>query len=238
MESLTTSNLQKHTVYAHETPRTKVIRYFNQVEDPEFLSNRENTPIPKQELHNIWNFGKAFMPGTHFVKTITVDPIQSPILGQKIFPGPKSQRPLYDTTSIQCVFHSEDSDILVPNTNIKNPLEDASSRKQVAKEDFDDNQSAYTWSDTNKPEQAKSQTFLSMLIVENIYEKRLRRKMVQDPVTGTININPKKAKSTVKTTKISRKNRVSDLGPLERFESKLIGKSRLSVFILLLTFLH
>jgi hypothetical protein len=53
---LTSSNLQKHTIQAHETPRTKVIRYFNQVEDPTILTNREQSPIlsPKHpwDLHN------------------------------------------------------------------------------------------------------------------------------------------------------------------------------------------
>lgn len=53
--------------------------------------------------------------------------------------------------------------------------------------------------------------------------------MVQDPVTGTINANSKQTKSKKKVTKVSRPNMFVDLRPLDQFESKLIGKNRLSV---------
>jgi hypothetical protein len=64
---LTMSNLQKHTVYSHETPRTKVIRYFNQFEDPRFLSHRDPSPIPSSLPHHHqdpWEVAKAFFSGS------------------------------------------------------------------------------------------------------------------------------------------------------------------------------
>ena len=73
------------------------------------------------------------------------------------------------------------------------------------------------------------------LIVENIYEKRPRRRMLRDPVTGEINVNPKKQpkkeKETVKTSsaiekKISKQDKFSDLRPLNKFRSKLLGSGR------------
>ena len=53
--------------------------------------------------------------------------------------------------------------------------------------------------------------------------------MVQDPVTGTINANSKQVKLKKKATKISGSNMFTDLRPLDQFESKFIGKNRLSV---------
>jgi len=57
--------------------------------------------------------------------------------------------------------------------------------------------------------------------------------MVKDPVTGTINSNPKqqtKLAGQKKADKVSRPNTVLDLRPLDNFESKFIpGKRRLSV---------
>src|SRR5437763_1964344 len=121
MDMLTTPNLDKLALQTQETPRTKVIRYFNQVEDPRILSNRDPNPIQS-------------------------------------FP------------------------------------------------------------DSNDP------------IVENMYEKRPLKKIVEDPVTGTFNINPKKDKSKKKTTsKVYRANMFLDLGPLNRFDSKFLGRNRLSV---------
>jgi hypothetical protein len=55
--------------------------------------------------------------------------------------------------------------------------------------------------------------------------------MIQDPVTGMINVNVKHTK-VKKSLKVSRPNKFLDLRPLERFESKLIGKKRLSVVTL------
>ena len=57
--------------------------------------------------------------------------------------------------------------------------------------------------------------------------------MVKDPVTGKSNTNPKQVKSKKKIIKVSRPNMVLDLRPLDQFESKLIGKNRLSVRLLI-----
>ena len=57
--------------------------------------------------------------------------------------------------------------------------------------------------------------------------------MVKDPVTGTINSNPKqqtKLAAQKKAGKVSKPNTFLDLRPLDNFESKFIpGKRRLSV---------
>jgi hypothetical protein len=57
--------------------------------------------------------------------------------------------------------------------------------------------------------------------------------MVKDPVTGTINSNPKqqtKLAAQKKAGKVSKPNTFLDLRPLDNFESKFIpGKGRLSV---------
>jgi hypothetical protein len=72
------------------------------------------------------------------------------------------------------------------------------------------------------------------LTLENIYEKRPRRKMVHDPVTGEVNVNPKQGKSKQKSTKLSRPDKFRDFRPLDQFESKLLGRNRLSVLFLIL----
>jgi hypothetical protein len=65
-----------------------------------------------------------------------------------------------------------------------------------------------------------------LIMVENPYKRRLRRRMIQDPVTGKANdINPRKSKKT----KISRPESGIDLRLLDNFDSKLIAKKRLSV---------
>jgi hypothetical protein len=65
-----------------------------------------------------------------------------------------------------------------------------------------------------------------LIIVENPYKRRMRRRMVQDPVTGKANaVNPQKPKKT----KISRPESGIDLRLLDNFDSKLIAKKRLSV---------
>jgi hypothetical protein len=70
---LTTSNLQRHTTTAAvETPRTKIMRYFNQVtaadeaeEDPSVLlaEDRPDSPPPDHETRSPWDPTKDFMPG-------------------------------------------------------------------------------------------------------------------------------------------------------------------------------
>jgi hypothetical protein len=56
--------------------------------------------------------------------------------------------------------------------------------------------------------------------------------MVQDPVTGNVNTNPKQLKSKKKSNKVSRSDTLHDLRPLVQFESKFIGKNRLSVCLI------
>src|SRR5215471_5024999 len=91
MDSLTTSNLRKLTLHAQETPRTKVIRYFNQVEDPRILSNREPSPIPFQNSNDPWDLTSIFIHRPSFLTTVLiVEDCPSPILGKKDFPTPNS----------------------------------------------------------------------------------------------------------------------------------------------------
>ena len=77
-----------------------------------------------------------------------------------------------------------------------------------------------------------------MLTVENVYERRPRRKMLQDPVTGEINTNPKRSRQSKKDReiatgtkdRIAKQDKYLDLRPLNKFHSKLLGStSRLSV---------
>lgn len=70
-----------------------------------------------------------------------------------------------------------------------------------------------------------------VLIVENPYERRPRRKMVKDPVTGVTNQNPKQSKSGQrrKGIKVSQQQTFVDLRPLDQFQSKLITKNRITV---------
>lgn len=134
------------------------------------------------------------------------------------------------------IFDSRDSDILVHNPNIQNCFVTPKSR--FPKRDHEDIQSTDSWSESPCPQDSKglSAVDFSDIIVENLYEKRPRKKMVQDPLTGTINLNPRKDKSKRKTTKVSRSNMFSDLGPLNRFDSKFLGKNRLSVGPLFILF--
>jgi hypothetical protein len=69
---------------------------------------------------------------------------------------------------------------------------------------------------------------------ENIYEKRPRKKMVRDPVTGEVNVNAKQIKPKKKSTKVSGPDKFRDFRPLDQFESKLLGQKRLSVLSLVL----
>lgn len=136
---------------------------------------------------------------------------------------------------VQSAFQSEDSDILAHNGAIQRRLIPTTPSKQPAKHV----KSTYTWSPSQAPPVPKGASSpISLapvvglgLMVENVYERRPRRKMVLDPVTGITNTNPKQPKSKTKPTKkVSRPDKFLDLRPLGRFESKLIAKDRLSVF--------
>jgi hypothetical protein len=76
-------------------------------------------------------------------------------------------------------------------------------------------------------------THLIVLMVENVYKKRPRRKMVRDPVTGEVNTNHKQAETVKKSTsRISRRDTFVDFRPMNQFQSKLITKKRLTVYLL------
>jgi hypothetical protein len=127
VDVLTISNLQKHTVHANETPRTKVLRYFNnQFEDSRILCDRDPSPIPAPQISSSWDVVKDFLPGNLTPKTaLMVGNYQSPILGRQneILPESDDNRSPFQG-GLQPVFHSEDSDILVHNPHIQNlPVE-------------------------------------------------------------------------------------------------------------------
>jgi hypothetical protein len=137
---------------------------------------------------------------------------------------------------VQSAFQSEDSEILAHNVTIQNRLIPVTPPKQLPKNVA---KSTYTWSQSRPPPTPKGappsiilEAFVELgLMIENVYERRPRRKMVLDPITGITNTNPKQSKSKNKPTKkVSRPDKFLDLRPLDRFESKLIAKGRLSVF--------
>ena len=70
------------------------------------------------------------------------------------------------------------------------------------------------------------------LTLENIYKKQPRKKMVQDPITGEVNVNVKQTKSKKTSKKLSGPDKFRDFRPLDRFESRLLGEKRLSVLLL------
>lgn len=157
MGTLTTSNLHKLALHAQETPRTKVIRYFNQVEDPCILSNREPSPIPFQNSSDPWDLTRSFIYSPLSFKTVLiVGDCPSPILGKKNFP---SRNSVYEEPPIvYTAFDSEDSDILAPNTNIQNRLVNNNPRRTSVKGDYEGIQSGYSWSESPQPEHSKGFT--------------------------------------------------------------------------------
>lgn len=165
---------------------------------------------------------------------VIVGTIQSPILGQRPFPEPNLV--FHNAKQIQSAFHSEDSEILVHSTNVRDRSKDISPKIFGKGSTECENQSTYTWSVTD---QAKGNFSWSKVILENVYERRPRRKMVKDPVTGAVNLNVKKDKRRVKGKKTTGRNTTTDFLPLDRFQSKWIGRNRLSVPpFLLLMYLH
>jgi hypothetical protein len=148
IESLTTSNLQKHTLSANETPRTKVSRYFSQVEDPQILSRREPTPT-QLAVSDPWDPSKDFMPGIFIVRKLIIGGYKSPILGLKVNTRPLNQMNNVTTAIVNRVFESEDSDILAPNTNKQNIRKgDTGPEELNRKRNRDDGSSACSWSDS------------------------------------------------------------------------------------------
>ena len=76
---------------------------------------------------------------------VNVGAIQSPILGQRPFPEPN-----LNPKQIQSAFHSEDSEILVHNTSVRDRNKNISP-KLFGKDSAEcENQSTYTWSVTDQ----------------------------------------------------------------------------------------
>jgi len=152
---LTISNLQKHTTHANETPRTKLIRYFNQFEDPRVLSShRDPSPIPPGPLppHDLWDVAKPFFPGPLSLSTqLTKGNYSSPILGQKKVIQQEEIRPVQGEGCFQHAFQSEDTDILVHNPQIQHRFVDAGSLIPQ-KGPHEDTTSVYSWSVSIPPQ--------------------------------------------------------------------------------------
>jgi len=157
IEMLTSINLKKHTISANETPRTKVIRYFKQVEDPMSLINRETVPIVTSQLNDPWHSANRYLQ-ENLSKTNgpLLEPFTSPILRQKHM-QPFEEFGDEKEKSVHRAFRSDDSEILVPNWNSENIVNAVSPRKLrfAAKVDQDKADSAYTWSESINPEEEK-----------------------------------------------------------------------------------
>jgi hypothetical protein len=149
VESLTTSNLQKHTAFAKETPRTKVNRYFSQVEDPRILSRREPTPT-QLPASDPWDPSKDFLPGIFIRRKLIVGGYKSPILGLKMNARPFNKMDHVSPAIVNRVFESEDSDILAHNTNKQNMFKDTVAQEINRKRNRDDDDSVCSWSDSQQ----------------------------------------------------------------------------------------
>jgi hypothetical protein len=151
VESLTTSNLQKHTTNAHETPRTKIHRYFNQAEDPRILSHREHTPT-QHPASDAWDPTKDFLRSTRLdTKLTAVGDYQSPILGYKERPQSVNKMDNIVPTVLYRAFQFEENDILVHNINKHNiPQGNAVPVDIGAKRNREDDASVYSWSDSQQ----------------------------------------------------------------------------------------
>lgn len=114
--TLTTSNLQRHTQSGQLTPRTKVIRYFNQIEDPQILQTRGQSPIRGRKSLSPWDPTKTFIQGYSQGDGFMTAVAESPILGQKVLPpSPTRKMGMFEEGVVLQVFDSEDSDIITPN---------------------------------------------------------------------------------------------------------------------------
>ena len=156
-EMLTSTNLEKHTISAKETPRTKVIRYFTQVEDPTSLRNRDTSPIVTSQFNDPWHSANRYLQ-MNLAKTNgqLPEPFDSLILGQNHFQpfdgfGDENKK------SIRRAFRSDDSEILMPNWNSQNIVNVISPRKlhSSTKVQEEKAESAYTWSESLNGEEDK-----------------------------------------------------------------------------------
>ena len=152
-------------------------------------------------------------------------PCESPVLGRKGRPPPLEPHP--PQGMVKSAFESEDSDLLVYNPPPHlNPNPHTSSRDIQ-----EDNASAYSWSESHCSIQGKGTSSVHRPTAGNLFEKRPRRKMVKDPVTGLINQNPKqqRIKPVKKRARVSHQQTYVDLRPLEQFQSRLITRNRITV---------
>jgi len=146
--TLTTSNLQKYT--AHETPRTKVLRYFNQVENPPSPIIKQTQIAHLRPQLDPWQLAKQFLPGIKKSFEADAGPCESPVLGRK-------ERPLMDREDgpgmMKSAFESEDSDLLVyipPKPTHLN---------RFLNKGEEDNASDYSWSESRYSTSSKGVPF-------------------------------------------------------------------------------
>ena len=87
---------------------------------------------------------------------LIIGDVPSPILGQKRISIMNNNNLAYEGAAIvHDAFDPEDSDILAHNANIQNRCTISSPRKTISKRDYENIQSAYSWSESPDPEQSK-----------------------------------------------------------------------------------
>jgi len=166
MDVLTASNLQKLDMQVEETPRTKVLRYFVQVEQEErpLIPNRIDSPIgPYRDSHQL-EVPALFISRTFYLLCFrdmsdVLEDYKSPILGQRVPPSPKSSLATYRKTTaevVQPAFQSEDSEILAHNTTIRNRPKPEGQGNPAEKLSFN---STYSWSPSRTPQPQKGIPF-------------------------------------------------------------------------------
>jgi len=179
---LTISNLHKHTTNANETPRTKLLRYFNQFEDPRVLSlHRDLSPIPPTPLppHDPWDVAKTFFLGIPPPKqNLREGNYPSPILGQKKILAQEEIRPVLGGGHFQHAFESEDTDILAHNPQIQNRSVDVVPLIPQ-KRAHEDTTSVYSWS-VSVPPQETGLLHPFVLEGDGSCTKRLRETTTQE----------------------------------------------------------
>jgi len=163
MDVLTASNLQKLDMQVQETPRTKVLRYFVQVEQEEspLVPNRIDDPIVSYRDTDQWEAPALFISRTvrfrHVINVI--EHYQSPVLGGRVPPSPKaSLRPYQNATAeaVQPAFQSEDSEILAHNTTVQNHIKPESLGNRAQKANIN---STFSWPPSPTPQPQKGMPF-------------------------------------------------------------------------------
>ena len=160
MDVLTASNLQKLDMQVPETPRTKVLRYFEQEESP-LLPNRIDDPIVAYQDTDQWEVPAFFVSRILRFRDVVnvIEHHQSPILGGRVPPSPKASLRAYQKTTaevVQPAFQSEDSEILAHNTTIQNRIKPESPGNRAQKGNVN---STYSWSPSPPPQPQKGIPF-------------------------------------------------------------------------------